>query len=62
MSITISGLIVALLSWLVGQSGETIPSEQLVSFVDTFGILIGAVLAWYGRWRKGDITVFGARK
>lgn len=62
MSVTITGLIVTILSAIVVQSNIDIPQENLNSFVETFGILIGIVIAWYGRFRQGDISIFGTRR
>lgn len=61
-SITYAGVIVALLTWILQQSGLTIPQEQLHSFVETFGVLIGLIIATIGRYRKGDVTLAGFHK
>ena len=55
MSVTITGIIVFLLA-------KVIPLEQASQFVDTAIQLIGIALAWYGRYRIGDITWYGTRK
>jgi len=62
MSLTITGIIVALLSWVVKITGVEMGTEEITQFVNTFGELIGILLAWYGRWRQGDIGILGNRK
>jgi len=51
MSQTIIGLIL-----LVGS--QFVPVEELQKVLEAAGI----VLAWYGRYRLGDISIFGTRK
>ncbi len=55
MSLTITGLLVFLLA-------KIIPIEQASAFVDTAIQLIGIAIAYYARYRVGDITIFGLRK
>ena len=61
-SLTYIGVIVAMLSKLMEMAGVVIGTEQLTSFVETCGVLIGGIIALWGRWRKGDLTFFGTRK
>lgn len=51
MSVTITGLALAILS-------QFIPMEEAQTIASALGIII----AWYGRYRIGDITWFGTRK
>lgn len=51
MSITISGLIL-----LVGS--QFVPGEELKTVLEAVGIII----AWVGRYRIGDISIFGTKK
>lgn len=51
MSITITGLIILLVS-------QFVPAEEVETVMEAVGIII----AWYGRYRLGDISIFGSRK
>jgi len=51
MSKTILGLITVVLA-------QFVPVEELNTVLEAVGIL----LAWYGRYAVGDISIFGARK
>lgn len=51
MSLTITGLIVAICS-------QFVPAEEVQVVMEAVGIII----AWYGRYRLGDLTLFGSRK
>lgn len=62
MSVTILGLVVAVLSKVVQVSGVNISNADLTAFLTTGGQLIGAGLIYWGRVRQGDITWYGARK
>ena len=55
-SITYIGLIIMLLS----QFG--IPESDATITIKTIAIIIGAIISFWGRWRKGDINIFGIRK
>lgn len=62
MSVTISGLAVAALSWLLQHSGVQLGNTDVTSFVSTAGQIIGAVIIYIGRVRQGDITWYGTLK
>ncbi len=62
MSISISGAIVVLLGWLVGHLNVPVAPEALETTVSTVAIIGGAIVAWYGRWRSGGVTWYGARE
>jgi len=51
MSLTIAGLIVTLAS-------QFIPADEVQTVMEAAGILV----AWWGRYRIGDIFLFGTRK
>jgi len=51
MSATIIGLLT-----LIG--AQFVPVEEIEKVIEAIGIL----LAWYGRYRIGDITILGIRK
>lgn len=64
MSITIAGLIIALLGSLANKVGFVfnVSDSELVRLVEVVGQVVGLGMAWYGRVRKGDISALGARK
>ena len=49
-SLTIVGLITLVAS-------QFVPAEELQTVMEAFGI----ILAWYGRWRQGDISIVGVK-
>ncbi len=51
MSVTIIGLLVAIVS-------QFFPVEE----VQTVAEAIGIIIAWFGRYRLGDLTLLGFRK
>jgi hypothetical protein len=55
MSLTIQGLLVVLLSIVL-------PVEEVNAFVDAVMVIVGLLMAWYGRYRIGGITILGTRK
>lgn len=58
MSVTISGLIATILA-LVFTPNET---HALMQWLDQTILVIGILATYYGRYRHGDITWYGARK
>ena len=55
MSLTIRAVIASILA-------QFVPIEEVNQFLDAI-VTIGLLgLAWYGRWRVGDITWYGSRK
>ena len=62
MSITYIGVIVAILAKLLEMGGVKMGTEQLTEFVVNFGVIIGGFVALYGRFRKGDLKLWGGRK
>ena len=63
MSLTIAGLIVAVLGRIAQSLGYNlnVSQESLVQAVTVFVQLAGLFIAWYGRYRKGDISLLGKR-
>jgi hypothetical protein len=55
MSLTITGIITMLLS-------QWMPLEEVGPFVDSAALIITTIVIWYGRYRQGDITWWGAKK
>jgi ABC-type Mn2+/Zn2+ transport system permease subunit len=39
-----------------------IPATEIETIVASLVTVIGILLSWYGRFRKGDITILGFRK
>jgi hypothetical protein len=50
MSLTITGLILLIAS-------QFVPAEEVQLVLEAVGVIV----AWYGRWRLGDISVVGLR-
>lgn len=60
-SLTQTGNVVALaglISTVVEFFGLNLAPKELESVI----IAIGIAISWFGRWRKGDLTVAGFRK
>lgn len=62
LSLTQSGVYVSLLGFLVKAFNLDIGNEELTSLVEAVLTIVGLAMAWYGRYRKGDLTVVGSRK
>lgn len=62
MSKTYIGVLVLLISSLLKGAGVEIGDEQITSFLLTGAEIVGAIVALYGRYAAGGITVFGAKK
>lgn len=62
MSQTYIGLVVSLLGTFLPKVGVVLPNEELTTTVSALVTVIGALWAFWGRWRKGDLTVVGTRK
>lgn len=64
-SFTIRGLVITFIGFIFQQFEIEVGEEDLEIFLNVFFAFLqlgGLLLAWYGRWRKGDITLFGKRK
>ena len=62
-SLTISSLAVMILLNLLTQVfGIEIGDANFTEFINTGGTIMFGLVAWYGRVRKGDITILGRRK
>ena len=59
MSLTISGLIAMVLSQILG---DAVSAEQIGNFIEVGGLIISALVIWFGRVRQGDIYWWGGRK
>lgn len=59
-SLTQGGILVAVVGTLLVKFGFTETcSNEIISIAPT---LVGGVIAWIGRFRKGDLTLGGFRK
>lgn len=62
MSLTIGGIIAFVVgSFIREMTGSEIPDPELAAFVSVGLQFFGAILAWYGRFRQGDITWYGKK-
>lgn len=62
MSITYTGIIVTLLATFLPKLGIDVGTDQLTMTISTLATIGGALLALWGRYRLGGITVLGSRK
>jgi drug/metabolite transporter (DMT)-like permease len=62
MSLTYLGLIVSMLGYLAQFLGIRVGPEQITTTVETIVIFVGALIAFYGRFRKGDVKWYGTKK
>lgn len=58
MSVTISGLIATILA-LIFEPNE---ANEITKLIDQAMLVVGILVTYYGRYRVGDITWYGARK
>lgn len=56
MSLTIKGLIIAILSIFIDNT------ELVGSLANDIVLVVGILVAWYGRYRQGDIDITGLKK
>lgn len=61
-SLTFVGILVMLLTKLLEVAGVEIGTDELTMTITTLVTIGGGLLALYGRWRKGDVNVFGMKK
>jgi hypothetical protein len=59
MSLTITGVLTMILTRIVG---DALPAHDVAAFINVAGFLIGAAVAYYGRFRQGDIEWWGVKK
>ena len=60
MSVTITSLIVLVVG-LLGV-GDVFPKSEVATVVNAVVQIVGVVGVWYGRYRQGDINLFGQKK
>ena len=61
-SLTYVGIIVSVIGYILDQLGVPIDKEQLKNTVAFLLTLVGSLVALYGRFRKGDISVLGVKE
>ena len=59
MSLTISGILGIIITQILG---ESVPAESVATFIDVAGLIGFSLLAWYGRYRQGDVNFFGIKQ
>ena len=62
MSKTIASVIAQLLVVALPLIGVTVLPEQVTTFVQTGVIIIGGIIIWVERVRRGDVNILGVRK
>lgn len=62
MSLTIQGLLIAVLSLLFPVEEVELLAHSVVQVIANVGVVVGLIMSWYGRYRQGNISVFGFRK
>lgn len=50
------------IAMILQKIGVNIGSEELTQFLSAAAIAVGFAISWYGRWKKGDITIAGFKK
>jgi len=61
-SLTLTGLIVAVLSFLLPRIGISVLESDLATTITTITTIVGGLLIYIGRYRKGGITLLGVKK
>lgn len=62
MSLTISGWILMVLTWVLPRLGVNIDATALSTTIATAVQIFGGLLVYWGRYRQGNITWYGANK
>ena len=62
MSKTYIGIIVSFLGFIFQSAGVPFVASEAEGVVAFVVALTGAIYALYGRWRVGDLKIYGARK
>ena len=61
-SLTIVGLIVAVIGFILDRSGVQIAPADIQTTIEVLVTIGGLTMAWIGRVRQGDITILGRKK
>jgi len=62
MSLTIIGVVGQVLVWLATFFELDVAPGEVDTALKVLAAFVTAAVAWYGRYRKGDINVLGGRK
>jgi len=54
----LAGILVTILNYY----GYTILQTELEAIIGAIVVIVGIIISWVGRYRKGDLTVAGFRK
>jgi hypothetical protein len=60
-SLTYVGALVLVLTGVFQLVGAEVASEEIEIFLKVGGLLIGALVTLYGRYRAGGINIFGVK-
>ena len=60
-SLTITGLVVLILGFVFSKMGIPLAEGSLETTITTLVQIAGGVIVWWGRYRQGDISVFGGK-
>jgi len=61
LSLTIEGLAVMVVMSVLQYLEIGFEQSNIVQFVYNVGLVAGAVMTWYGRYRQGDMNVWGRK-
>ena len=60
-SLTITGLAVLILGFVLNKIGVPIAEGNLETTIATLIEVIGGIVVFWGRYRQGDINIFGGK-
>lgn len=60
-SLTITGVIVMIIAVIFEKSGVEIGSAEIQTCIEVLMAAGGVIVTWYGRWKQGDINIFGRK-
>lgn len=59
-SLTQGGILIAVVGSILTSMGfSEVCTGEIITQIPLF---VGGALAWIGRWRQGDVTIFGFKK
>jgi len=61
-SLTIMGLVVVLLGFILERSGVEIAPDRIQTTIEVIIQVGGILVAWYGRWRIGGVNILGRKR
>lgn len=60
-SLTYIGIIAMLVAKVMEMAGVNLGTEDITKFIEIGIMIIGGFIAFYGRWRAGQIKWFGGK-